>query len=150
MDHTNAIHALKNLLLGCSPLHMRLRTMETLINMGVRRHLGGDFLVYGHKKLDRNKIKLKRQEIKDRLVELDHLILIDRAQHGRVGNVGNVARAFYAERNHDGVADILNLPVDPYIPELWRARILPLKKMHDHISRSSKLMIMVSLSKMIT
>lgn len=32
-------------------------------------------------------------------------------KHGRVGNVVNVARAFYDEKNHQGVADILSMDV---------------------------------------
>ena len=42
LHHVDAVPTLKDLLLGCSPLHLHLRTMETLINMGVRRQLGGN------------------------------------------------------------------------------------------------------------
>lgn len=41
----------------------------------------------------------------------DQKLNIDRQQHGRVGNVGNVARAFFREENLPGVADILALPL---------------------------------------
>ena len=109
-DHVENVPSLKKLLMGCSPLHLRLRTMETLLKMGVKLTLGGGYTVYGKKGLNLKKQDDMRQKLKDRLVELDHLIKIDRAQHGRVGNVGNCARAFMDERNHAGVAQILGLP----------------------------------------
>ena len=108
--HVNNVPSFQAVLLGCSPLHLYLRTMESLVNMGVKLTLGGGYMVYGRKGLDRKKDKKMRQTIKNRLEKLDHLIKIDRAQHGRVGNVGNCARAFFQERNHAGVAKILKLP----------------------------------------
>ena len=99
-DHVNKMPSFKALLLGCSPLHLRLRTMESLINMGVKLALGGGFVVYGKKGLDRKKQKAMRQTIKDQLLQLDHLMLIDRAQHGRVGNTSTARTVLLTLMRH--------------------------------------------------
>ena len=99
------------LLLGVSPLYQLSRVMETAINLGVRLKLGGKWLVYGARNLDRIEYDDCRKKIKEALKVLDSKIVIDRAQHGRVGNVGNVARAFFSHDNVVRVAELLGLPV---------------------------------------
>ena len=49
------------------------------------------------------------QRIKDELVTIDNLILVDRATHGRVGAVGNASRAFFAEKNTVKVAGVIGV-----------------------------------------
>ena len=112
-EHIEAETPADFLMHGISPLHTRLRVMETIINIGCRRQLGGKWLVYGakKKKANRDALKVLRKKIKAKLKLLDPKLNIDRQQHGRVSNVGNVARAFFRGKNLPGIADILALPL---------------------------------------
>jgi len=65
--------------------------------------------VYGRSSNDKVE-ESTRRVIKDCLLEISPLLVIDRLQHNHVGNNGNVARDFFSPDLTKKIASVLNIP----------------------------------------
>ena len=97
--------------MGISPMHLLVKAMEAMVRMGTKLNLPEKYHVYGHPRADGVEDDM-RQNIKDKLLDISKLILIDRLQHNHIGNCGNVAREFFNTKLHKRIAKVLKVCPD--------------------------------------
>jgi len=96
--------------MGISPLHILIKSLESMIRLGTKMNMPPKYRVYNHP--NDGKEESMRQHIKDYLIGLSPLLVIDRLQHNHVGNSGNIARDFFDPEWTRQIAKILKISVD--------------------------------------
>ena len=100
----------ENLRAGCSLLHLRMKAMEALVNIGVRLRLPKKYQNWNNCP-NVKRYKRERDIVLRQLRAVDKLIVIKSSKASR-GNRGNISRAFFREDNHAKVAKVLHISVD--------------------------------------
>lgn len=96
--------------MGISPLHILIKSLESMIRLGTKMNMPPKYHVYNHP--NDGKEESMRQHIKDCLIGISPLLIIDRLQHNHIGNSGNIARDFFDPEWTRQIAKILKIPVD--------------------------------------
>ena len=94
---------------GCSLLHLRMKAMEALVNIGTRLRLPKKFHNW-NRNPDMDRYLKEYDIVCKELRRIDKLIVIKSSKSSR-GNRGNISRAFFREDNHAKVAAVLQIPV---------------------------------------